>query len=165
MFYGKLLIQFEPVVSYRLINKSANLGAFYCCSILLIGATFVLLACSSEKMREAPAQHEAQAADMEKVFVSSAEVLPGLSANNEIRVLVKGNLPNPAYEIARYEVNVDGANIDITPWAHHDKNKVVIQLLVAFEDTVAVKINRFGVHELRLNGRGSTVKMEATVTK
>lgn len=126
----------------------------------------MMTACSSEKMREAPAENQARAVgDTEKVYVTSAEVLPGVTADNEVSIVVKGNLPNPAYRIERYDVNVDGAEIEITPLAHHDKDKVVIQMLVAFEDTITVKLKEIGKHSLKLNGRGDTIRTEATIVK
>lgn len=134
--------------------------------IALLAICCVLTACSNEKMREAPGSGgEKSMRATEKVYISSAAILPGVTANNEIQVKIKGNLPSPAYKIQKYDISVKGPKIEITPLAHFDKNIVAIQMLVAFEDTVTVRLKTLGTHFLRVNGRSNTVTTETVISK
>ena len=49
-------------------------------------------------------------------------------------IILKGNLPNPAYSLVRVDVahNKDGS-IVLTPWASYDSTRMVIQMLMPFE--------------------------------
>jgi hypothetical protein len=131
---------------------------------LFIG--FFVLACSNEKIREAPApENEQMRENIEKVYVSSAEILPGITAGNEVSVRITGNLPNPAYKIDSYDIKVQGNNIEITPLAYHDKSVVAIQMLVHFEDTVKVKLQELGTHTMKINGRTKTMTKDVVLNK
>ncbi|MFQ5628908.1 MAG: hypothetical protein ACE5I1_09125 [bacterium] len=101
----------------------------------------------------------------EKVYVSAVEIVPGVTADNEVRIKIKGNLPSPAYKIQKYDIKVSGPKIEITPLAHYDKNVVAIQMLVAFEDTVTVKLETLGAHSLKINGRTKSVDTQAVINK
>jgi hypothetical protein len=101
----------------------------------------------------------------EKVYVTSAEILPGITSDNEVTIKVTGNLPTPAYKITKIDVKLSGTNIEITPIAYHNKDMVAIQMLVPFEETVKVKVRRFGSYTLKLNGRTDTVQKAVVINK
>lgn len=134
--------------------------------VVFLFICFFVLACSNERMREAPSSEDQQVREnIEKVYVSTAEILPGITADNEARVRITGNLPNPAYKIDSYDIKVQGKNIEITPLAYHDKNVVAIQMLVHFEDTVKVKLQEFGTHTLKVNSRTETMTKDVVLNK
>ena len=96
--------------------------------------------------------------NLKKVYVESVEVVPGFPTG-ETYLLVRGNLPSPAYEFDHSDVEVDSIRsvIHITPKARFDAKKTTTQVLVPFEDVVSIKLPA-GSYEVRLHGRKKTIK-------
>jgi hypothetical protein len=69
-----------------------------------------------------------------------------------VKLKILGTLPNPAYDIHHVETNIESDEIVIIPWAIHDPNKVVIQMIVSFEKEVEIKGLKKGTYTLIVKG-------------
>lgn len=132
----------------------------------IIGVALLVfcLACSQEPVREAgPQSGDAELVKLEKVYLESATLLPGISRDDEVQIVVKGNLPNPAYKIRKFAVDVKGTTIEITPLADYNRNIIAVQTLVPFADTLKVKVTKTGLHQIRVHGRNGILKREIAI--
>lgn len=128
--------------------------------LLLLG----VLACSGEKIREGESvKSEEPEAGFEKVYISAVEPQVATSAVDTLFLVVRGNLPSPAYKLHTIDVEVKGKAIHLTPRAKYDKEAVVIQVLVPFEKTVAVPLQKPGTYEIALHGRDKTITERVSI--
>ncbi|MDQ7054899.1 MAG: hypothetical protein Q9P14_19185 [candidate division KSB1 bacterium] len=92
-----------------------------------------------------------------KVYIDDVEVLQQKAGTHEVLIRVRGNLPNPAYRITDYRISIDKGQITIIPDVTYDKDAMVVQVLVPFEDTLTVKLQKPGEYKIYLEGRSKAV--------
>lgn len=92
-----------------------------------------------------------------KVYIDAVDVVQQKADSREVLIRVKGNLPNPAYRIIDYQVQIEGDQITIVPEVTYDKDAMVVQMLVPFEDTLTVKLEKPGEYKIYLEGRSKSV--------
>lgn len=90
-----------------------------------------------------------------KVYVDSVQVLPD-SSSKDTKLVIKGSLPSPAYSLNQISVKIFKDKIDITPLAQFDRFVRTIQVIVPFQDTLAVKVEKKGKYQIRLHGLDGT---------
>lgn len=95
--------------------------------------------------------------DLQKIYVDAVEAPQAVVAGDRFSVKVQGNLPNPAYMFERFDVAVKNDVIEITPLAKHDPEKIVIQVLVPFEEVCEVKNLKPGTYQIKVIGRSEPV--------
>ncbi len=100
---------------------------------------------------------------LHKIYVETVESENLISKTEELEVMVRGNLPSPAYTFDHFDVEVKGNVIEITPLAKHDPNKIVTQVLVPFEEVCKVKNLKPGTYQVLVNSRVETVKAKSPV--
>jgi hypothetical protein len=76
---------------------------------------------------------------LKTVTVDSIQVVNQQVDEGAVDLKILGLLPNPSYELDHFEVQVREDTIAITPWARHDPSKIVIQMMVPFEESCHVK--------------------------
>ncbi len=89
-----------------------------------------------------------------KVYIEAVDVIGEAVSDQDIDVIIRGNLPNPAYQITGYNVRIDEDKIFIQPNVVYDRDALVIQMLVPFEDTVKVRATSPGDYQIIVEGRG-----------
>lgn len=100
---------------------------------------------------------------LQKIYIEEIDSKQVIAKTEELEVIVKGNLPNPAYTFDHFEVQVKGNVIEITPLAKYDAGKLVAQVLVPFEEVCRVENLKPGTYEVKVNGRVQTVKAQKPV--
>lgn len=123
-----------------------NLGL----SVLL---TFLLTVTCTNK-NHGPRQDDSMT---QKVYVDQVVSKENVSKDEELEVVVKGNLPSPAYKFERFDVKVKGKTIEVTPLARYDSTKMAAQVLVPYEEVCKIKKLKPGTYELKVHGRNETV--------
>ncbi|MFQ5648869.1 MAG: hypothetical protein ACE5IY_02920 [bacterium] len=94
---------------------------------------------------------------LHKIYVDEVKSQSSISKVEKLEVKILGNLPSPAYEFNRFEVNVQGSVIEITPLADYSSGKMVAQVLVPFEEVCNVENLTPGTYEVKVFGRGDAV--------
>ena len=94
---------------------------------------------------------------LQKIYIDAVEPQQLLGAADQLNVKVQGNLPNPSYTFDRFDVVVKKNLIEITPLAKHDTDKIVMQVLVPFEQVCEVKNLKPGKYEIKVIGRSESV--------
>lgn len=135
-------------------------------NLIVILLPAVLFACSNGEMRETQeAERTAMKPATEKVYIKDVQVVSGLDENNEVTLVVSGDLPTPAYRLVTHSVKVSGSTIEITPLATVNTEAMAAQVLVPFQDTLKVKLDREGTFTVKCNGRTDTVTNELTIKR
>jgi hypothetical protein len=94
---------------------------------------------------------------LQTIYVDTVAPETNVVKGGELKVKIEGNLPNPAYAFDRFDVEVKGNVIEITPLAKHESGKIVMQVLVPFEHICEVKNLKAGTYEIRVVSRGEPV--------
>ena len=94
---------------------------------------------------------------LEKVYVDKVDSDQSISEAEKLQVHISGNLPSPAYTFERFDVKLKGKAIEITPLAKFDATKMVVQVLVPFQEVCSVKNLKPGTYSIQVRGRGDTV--------
>ncbi len=118
--------------------------------ILFLGVAFINCAHKNGAPME-------RTTNLQKVYVEAVEPQPVIATGDHLNVKVQGNLPNPAYTFDRFDVVVKNGVIEITPLAKHDTDKIVMQVLVPFEQVCEVKNLKPGKYEIKVIGRSEAV--------
>lgn len=96
--------------------------------------------------------------NLQKVYVEAIKPQSvTVTSSDLLKIKVEGNLPNPAYSFERFDVVVKEDVIEITPLAKHDADKIVMQVLVPFEEVCEVKNLKPGTYEIKVVSRSDTV--------
>jgi hypothetical protein len=92
-------------------------------------------------------------ADRLPVYVDSVDILLAESWPVQVRVLVKGNLPNPCHALAwdLGEPDADG-RIVLDLYSTADLDQVCVEMLQGFEQTIALGSFTSGSYVLVVNG-------------
>jgi hypothetical protein len=129
--------------------------------VLILGASTIFLGCTANKnQNQAPVEKKSM---LQKIYVETVDSKSLISKGEVLEVTVKGNLPSPAYTFDRFDVQVKGNVIEITPLAKLDPNKIVAQVLVPFEEVCKIQKLKAGTYEIKVNSRVETVKVEKSV--
>ena len=94
---------------------------------------------------------------LEKIYVDKVDSEQSISEAEKLQVNVSGNLPSPAYVFERFDVKVKGKVIEIIPLAKFDADKMVVQVLVPFQEVCSVENLKPGTYNIQVHGRGDTV--------
>ncbi len=114
---------------------------------------FVMLNCTTSK-NGVPMQ---DSDNLEKIYVDKVDSDQSISEAKKLHVNVSGNLPSPAYTFERFDVKVKGKVVEIIPLAKFDADKMVIQVLVPFQEVCSVENLKAGTYNIQVHGRGDTV--------
>jgi hypothetical protein len=129
---------------------------------LLLG---LIVGCKGQGARQgADRPQEAKVIDLskfEKIYVDEVEQIAEVRDSAAVEIKISGNLPNPAYTLVDFYVEVKGNTIEITPLATVDRSKMVIQVIVPFERVVTVKNLKPGTYKVKVQGRGGVVSADA----
>ncbi len=122
---------------------------------------FIFIGCWSGKSAEQAKPNKLPIrATMHKVYLDSVKIVSQDKSVGEIRLLIRGHLPNPAYKIEGYEVEVKGDRVQIKPRVSYRSDMIVVQMLVPFEDTVHVKIPKPGHYKITVEGKERVLTQE-----
>jgi len=94
---------------------------------------------------------------LQTIYVDTVAPETNVVKGGDLKVKIEGNLPNPAYTFDRFDVEVKGDVIEITPLAKHESGKIVTQALVPFEHVCEVKNLKPGTYEIKVVSRGEPV--------
>ena len=114
---------------------------------------FAMLNCTTSK-NGVPMQDSER---LEKIYVDKVDFGPSISEGEKLQVNVSGNLPSPAYTFERFDVKVKGKVVEIIPLAKFDADKMVVQVLVPFQEVCSVENLKAGTYNIQVHGRGDTV--------
>lgn len=128
------------------IHHLLRIGSF-------LGLCLSLTFCSSTKNGK-PTEGPSK---LQKIYVSQAEPEEEALKSGKVQIRIRGNLPSPAYKFERFDVQVRGHVIEITPLASYDRNKMAAQVLVPFEEVCTVDNVKAGVYDVKVHGRNNVV--------
>jgi len=132
-------------------------------------AATLLLGCKERGAgKQAGRPEEGSVTDLskfERVYVESVKQTAQVPDSGVVRLKIAGNLPNPAYTLVDFYVDVKGNTIEVTPLATVDRSKLVIQVIVPFEREVTVKGLKPGSYKVEVRGRGGIVTGAATLAQ
>jgi hypothetical protein len=94
---------------------------------------------------------------LEKIYIDKVDSDQSISEAEKLQVKVSGNLPSPAYTFERFDVKVKGKVVEIIPLAKFDADKMVVQVLVPFQEVCLVENLKPGTYNIQVHGRGDTV--------
>ncbi len=114
---------------------------------------FAMLSCTTSK-NGVPMQDSDK---LEKIYVDKVDAGASISEAEKLQVNVSGNLPSPAYTFERFDVKVKGKVVEIIPLAKFDADKMVVQVLVPFQEVCSVENLKAGTYNIQVHGRGDTV--------
>lgn len=100
---------------------------------------------------------------LQKIYVEEIDSTNVITKAKELEVIVRGNLPSPAYSFDGFDVQIRGTVIEITPLAKYDTDKIAAQVLVPFEEVCSIKNLKPGIYEVKVNGRARSVKVKKTI--
>ncbi|MDZ7289771.1 MAG: hypothetical protein ONB44_06915 [candidate division KSB1 bacterium] len=100
--------------------------------------------------------------NLDQVYVEAPPAIVEISGHRAT-FQVSGHLPNPAYKLDHLAVTVRGKIIEITPLAQHDPNKIVVQMLVPFTESVEVEVPAPGEYTVRVLGRSQSQETQIKV--
>lgn len=125
---------------------------------VFLGGSMVLSCAGSGSEGEAPAENYGA---LRKVYVEAAAPEQVHVTDGKLAVKITGNLPSPAYQFSRFDVQVKGNVITVTPLAEYDSTKMAAQVLVPFEQVCTVESLQPGNYIIEIHGRGEkTVRTE-----
>ena len=130
-----------------MFGSKLNIGLI---SLVLL---FAMLNCTTSK-NGVPMQDSER---LEKIYVDKVDSGPNISEAEKLQVNVSGNLPSPAYTFERFDVKVKGKVVEIIPLAKFDADKMVVQVLVPFQEVCSVENLKPGTYNIQVHGRGDTV--------
>jgi hypothetical protein len=132
-------------------------------ALLLLG---LVSGCKDEGEKEASSGATMSESDkFQQVYIDSVEQTAQVPDSGEVKIKVVGGLPNPAYTLVDFKVDVKGNTIRITPLATVDRSKIVAQVIVPFEHVVSVKDLKPGTYRVQCMGRGQSVTGEASLKR
>ncbi len=99
---------------------------------------------------------------MQKTYVESVEIDANYSGTGEIKFIVYGQLPSPAYKLDIVDVAVEEKNVFLTPYAYYQQKTSTLQVLIPFQTSVIVKLDSPGEYKIHLIGRASTLQKNFT---
>jgi len=94
---------------------------------------------------------------LEKIQIDSVEINHKESTNKKVLLTIRGLLPNPAYTFDHFEIKKCKNAVTIIPWALYDREKIVIQMAVRFEEKCVVKGLSKGHYRFKVVGRSGTI--------
>ena len=114
---------------------------------------FAMLNCTSSK-NGVPVK---DSDTLEKIYIDKVDSDQSISETEKLQVKVSGNFPSPAYTFERFDVKVKGKVVEIIPLAKFDADKMVVQVLVPFQEVCSVENLKAGTYNIQVHGRGDTV--------
>ncbi|MFQ5640535.1 MAG: hypothetical protein ACE5IR_21345 [bacterium] len=128
-------------------------------SVLVTLSALVLFACSSNR-NSSPTSTDSRGT---RLYLQAVESGDAFSSQDNVELTVKGNLPSPAYTFQRFEVDVQGKVIKITPLVDHDSSTMVAQVLVPFQQVCNVGKLKPGTYEIQIAGRRKSIQKSIEV--
>jgi len=122
-------------------------------SLISLIALFAISNCTTSK-------NDVQMQDskrLKKIYVDKVDSEPSISETEKLQVNISGNLPSPAYTFERFDVKVKGKVVEIIPLAKFDADKMVVQVLVPFQEVCLVGNLKPGTYNIQVHGRGDLV--------
>lgn len=108
-----------------------------------------------QKLTEAPVESFSR---MQKTFVESVELDRSYQSENEIKFIIRGQLPSPAYKLDDVDVAVKENQIFLTPYAYFQPKFSALQVLIPFQTSVTIILATPGEYQIHLIGRASTLQ-------
>lgn len=108
---------------------------------------------------------------MDKVYernvsIERLQVVDMNAKKGQVLVKVNGILPNPSYEIERMDIQIKGDEILLVPKVKHDPKKIVIQMMVPFEEEVTVKgLKQEQSYKIKIKGPEKSFEQSFTLPK
>lgn len=100
---------------------------------------------------------------IQKTYVETVELDRTHPVANEMKLIVRGQLPSPAYVFDVVDVVKDDHKIYLTPFAVFEEKTTALQVLIPYETSVIVRIDSPGEYNLILIGRGITLRKNVFV--
>jgi hypothetical protein len=101
--------------------------------------------------------------DLVQLGVDSVRISRPMTKRGELEIIVKGILPTPAYQLDHFEIDVKKNQVDITPWATYDREKIVIQMAVPYQEKCLIKgLEPDKKYTLRVSGANGVIKKTVT---
>ncbi len=122
-------------------------------SLISLIALFAISNCTTFK-NDVPMQDSER---LKKIYVDKVDSEPSISETEKLQVNISGNLPSPAYTFERFDVKVKGKVVEIIPLAKFDADKMVVQVLVPFQEVCLVGNLKPGTYNIQVHGRGDLV--------
>ena len=122
-------------------------------SLISLIALFAISNCTTSK-NDVPMQDSER---LKKIYIDKVDSEPSISETEKLQVNVSGNLPSPAYTFERFDVKVKGKVVEIIPLAKFDADKMVVQVLVPFQEVCSVGDLKPGTYNIQVHGRGDLV--------
>ncbi len=122
-------------------------------SLISLVVLFAMLNCTTSK-NGVPVKDSNR---LEKIYVDKVDSDQSISGAEKLQVNISGNLPSPAYTFERFDVKLKGKAIEIIPLAKFDAAKMVVQVLVPFQEVCTVENLKPGTYNIQVHGRGDTV--------
>lgn len=94
----------------------------------------------------------------DSVAIREVVVPDTVATGSEIPVVIQGELPTPAWDLYRVDVERLPKKVIIRPVGRLDREREpVIQVVVAFDDTVHVQLESSGTNEIIVVGSNKTI--------
>ncbi|KAA3659658.1 MAG: hypothetical protein DWQ10_08440 [Calditrichaeota bacterium] len=131
--------------------------------LFLLCASF-FVACATPQKKEIPARAEPPIDHViQKTYVESVDVDPDHHGNDELKLIIRGQLPSPAYTFDVVDVVKDERNIYLTPFAVYQEKTTALQVLIPYQTSVIVHVDSPGEYKLFLIGRSATLRKNITI--
>ena len=98
-------------------------------------------------------------------YVDALQILPIGPEAQEVQIIIRGSLPNPAYSYHGVQIEHEDEQINIVPQVEFDAKAMVVQMLVPFADTVSVPIGRPGAYKIMLRGRDKSIVKQIRIAE
>ncbi|KAA3616166.1 MAG: hypothetical protein DWQ05_10485 [Calditrichaeota bacterium] len=120
----------------------------------------ILTACSAQQKQLKEEKSEIPMDKyMQKAYVNSIEIDHEHAVENEIKIIIKGQLPSPAFKLDEIDIVVEGRNIFLTPYVVSNTKSSVIQVLIPFQTSVVITLKSRGEYKVFLFGRKETLEL------
>ena len=130
-----------------MLSSNLNIGLVSCIAL------FAICSCTTSKNGGVVQNSDG----LEMVYVDKVDSDQSISEAEKLQVNISGNLPSPAYTFERFAVKLKGKAIEIIPLAKFDATKMVVQVLVPFQEVCSVENLKPGTYNILVRGRGDTV--------
>lgn len=133
----------------------------YMSSFLMISFWIIALSCSTYNGNGETSKKDTGM--LQRIYVEKIEPAESTATTEKLKVRISGNFPSPAYTFERFDVDIKGNIIEITPLAVFDSTKMVAQVLVPFDEVCNVENLKPGAYEIKVYGRGESAVKTGTI--
>jgi len=125
--------------------------------ILLLFLISILFSCSARLEQPGANKNPGDAHTKHRVYISEKGDQGIVVKRRELRLLVKGSLPSPAYSFEKFNVKIEDNLVIITPIASYKPGNFVAQMLVPFQQVCVVPDLKAGRYKIQVLGRGEAM--------